>query len=200
MSGWIIALIVIAVIVVIGVWIISMYNSLVGMRNRVGNGWSQIDVLLKQRADLIPNLVETVKGYAGHESSVFTQVTQARAGVMAAASDPNATLEQRAAAERQLSNAMVNLRATAEAYPDLKANQNFMNLQDQLRQIEDKIAYARQFYNDVVLKYNNRIMQVPTNIIAGMFHFVPAQYFAADEQSRQVPQVNFTGAAPQVRF
>ena len=200
MSGWIIALIVIAVIVVIGVWIISMYNSLVGMRNRVGNGWSQIDVLLKQRADLIPNLVETVKGYAGHESSVFTQVTQARAGVMAAASDPNATLEQRATAERQLSNAMVNLRATAEAYPDLKANQNFMNLQDQLRQIEDKIAYARQFYNDVVLKYNNRIMQVPTNIIAGMFHFVPAQYFAADEQSRQVPQVNFTGAAPQVRF
>ena len=200
MSGWIIALIVIAVIVVIGVWIISMYNSLVGMRNRVGNGWSQIDVLLKQRADLIPNLVETVKGYAGHESSVFTRVTQARAGVMAAASDPNATLEQRAAAEQQLSNAMVNLRATAEAYPDLKANQNFMNLQDQLRQIEDKIAYARQFYNDVVLKYNNRIMQVPTNIIAGMFHFVPAQYFAADEQSRQVPQVNFTGAAPQVRF
>lgn len=200
MSGWIIALIVIAVIVVIGVWIISMYNSLVGMRNRVGNGWSQIDVLLKQRADLIPNLVETVKGYAGHESSVFTQVTQARAGVMAAASDPNATLEQRAAAEQQLSNAMVNLRATAEAYPDLKANQNFMNLQDQLRQIEDKIAYARQFYNDVVLKYNNRIMQVPTNIIAGMFHFVPAQYFAADEQSRQVPQVDFTGAAPQVRF
>ncbi len=200
MSGWIIALIVIAVIVVIGVWIISMYNSLVGMRNRVGNGWSQIDVLLKQRADLIPNLVETVKGYTGHESSVFTQVTQARAGVMAAASDPNATLEQRAAAEQQLSNAMVNLRATAEAYPDLKANQNFMNLQDQLRQIEDKIAYARQFYNDVVLKYNNRIMQVPTNIIAGMFHFVPAQYFAADEQSRQVPQVNFTGAAPQVRF
>lgn len=200
MSGWIIALIVIAVIVVIGVWIISMYNSLVGMRNRVGNGWSQIDVLLKQRADLIPNLVETVKGYAGHESSVFTQVTQARAGVMAAASDPNATLEQRAAAEQQLSNAMVNLRATAEAYPDLKANQNFMNLQDQLRQIEDKIAYARQFYNDVVLKYNNRIMQVPTNIIVGMFHFVPAQYFSADEQSRQVPQVNFTGAAPQVRF
>ena len=187
MSGWIIALIIIALIVVIGVWIIGIYNSLVGMRNRVGNGWSQIDVLLKQRADLIPNLVETVKGYAGHESAVFTQVTQAR--------------EQRAAAEQQLSNAMVNLRATAEAYPDLKANQNFMDLQDQLRQIEDKIAYARQFYNDVVLKYNNRIMQVPTNIIAGMFHFVPAQYFAADEQSRQVPQVNFTNpAAPQVRF
>ena len=201
MSGWIIALIIIALIEVIGVWIIGIYNSLVGMRNRVGNGWSQIDVLLKQRADLIPNLVETVKGYAGHESAVFTQVTQARAGALAAASDPNATLEQRAAAEQQLSNAMVNLRATAEAYPDLKANQNFMNLQDQLRQIEDKIAYARQFYNDVVLKYNNRIMQVPTNIIAGMFHFVPAQYFAADEQSRQVPQVNFTNpGVPQVRF
>ena len=191
MSGWIIALIVIAVIVVIGVWIISMYNSLVGMRNRVGNGWSQIDVLLKQRADLIPNLVETVKGYAGHESSVFTQVTQARAGVMAAASDPNATLEQRAAAEQQLSNAMVNLRATAEAYPDLKANQNFLDLQGRLASLEDKIAYGRQFYNDTVLKYNNRIMQVPTNIIAGMFHFQPAQYFAADEADRSVPQVKF---------
>lgn len=200
MSGGIIAIIVIAIIVVLVIWVISMYNGLVTMRNRVSNGWAQVDVLLKQRADLIPNLVETVKGYAGHESSVLAQVTQARAGVIAAANDPNTTLEQRAAAEQQLSNAMVNLRATAEAYPDLKANQNFLDLQNRLSSIEDKIAYARQFYNDVVLKYNNKIMQVPTNIIAGMFHFEPAQYFTADEQSRQVPQVQFTQSAPQAQF
>lgn len=192
MSGGIVAIIVIAIIVVLVIWVISMYNGLVTMRNRVSNGWAQVDVLLKQRADLIPNLVETVKGYAGHESNVFTQVTQARAGVIAAANNPNTTLEQRAAAEQQLSNAMVNLRATAEAYPDLKANQNFMDLQQKLAGLEDKIAYGRQFYNDVVLKYNNKIMQVPTNIIANMFHFMPAQYFNVDEQTRQnVPQVKF---------
>ncbi|MUH59611.1 LemA family protein [Bifidobacterium canis] len=192
MSGGIVAIIVIAIIVVLVIWVISMYNGLVTMRNRVSNGWAQVDVLLKQRADLIPNLVETVKGYAGHESNVFTRVTQARAGVIAAANNPNTTLEQRAAAEQQLSNAMVNLRATAEAYPDLKANQNFMDLQQKLAGLEDKIAYGRQFYNDVVLKYNNKIMQVPTNIIANMFHFMPAQYFNVDEQTRQnVPQVKF---------
>ena len=112
--------------------------------------------------------------------------------MIAAANNPNTTLEQRAAAEQQLSNAMVNLRATAEAYPDLKANQNFMDLQQKLAGLEDKIAYGRQFYNDVVLKYNNKIMQVPTNIIATMFHFMPAQYFNVDEQTRQnVPQVKF---------
>ena len=192
MSGGIVAIIVIAIIVVLVIWVISMYTGLVTMRNRVSNGWAQVDVLLKQRADLIPNLVETVKGYAGHESNVFTRVTQARAGVIAAANNPNTTLEQRAAAEQQLSNAMVNLRATAEAYPDLKANQNFMDLQQKLAGLEDKIAYGRQFYNDVVLKYNNKIMQVPTNIIANMFHFMPAQYFNVDEQTRQnVPQVKF---------
>ena len=192
MSGGIVAIIVIAIIVVLVIWVISMYNGLVTMRNRVSNGWAQVDVLLKQRADLIPNLVETVKGYAGHESNVFTRVTQARAGVIAAANNPNTTLEQRAAAEQQLSNAMVNLRATAEAYPDLKANQNFMDLQQKLAGLEDKIAYGRQFYNDVVLKYNNKIMQVPTNIIANMFHFMPAHSFNVDEQTRQnVPQVKF---------
>ena len=191
MSGGIVAIIVIAIIVVLVIWVISMYNGLVTMRNRVSNGWAQVDVLLKQRADLIPNLVETVKGYAGHESNVFTRVTQARAGVIAAANNPNTTLEQRAAAEQQLSNAMVNLRATAEAYPDLKANQNFMDLQNQLKELENKIAYARQFYNDVVLKLNTAIETVPTNIIAGLFHFEQAQYFEADDASRQVPQVQF---------
>ncbi len=161
MSGWIIALIVIAIILVLAIWVIGMYNSLIGMRNRVGNSWAQVDVLLKQRADLIPNLVEVVKGYATHESTVFEQVTKARAGVVEVANNPNSTLEQRAAAEQALTNAMVNLRAIVEAYPDLKANQNFLDLQGRLASLEDKIAYGRQFYNDTVLKYNNRIMQVP---------------------------------------
>ena len=125
------------------------YNNLVTLKNRVKNGWAQIDVQLKQRADLIPNLVNTVKGYASHESEVFTQVTAARAGVVAAASNPSTTTAQRAAAENQLSRALFNLQATAEAYPQLQANQNFMDLQNQLKELENKIAYARQFYNDV---------------------------------------------------
>ena len=177
------------------------YNSLVTLRNRVANGWAQIDVQLKQRADLVPNLVETVKGYAAHESEVFTQVTEARAGAVAAASDPKAGAVERATAENKLSRALVNLQATAEAYPQLQANQNFMDLQNQLSQLEQKIAYARQFYNDayarqfyndVVLKFNTAIETVPSNIIAGLFHFTQAQYFEADEQSRQVPQVSFS--------
>ena len=146
------------------------YNNLVTLKNRVKNGWAQIDVQLKQLADLIPNLVNTVKGYASHESEVFTQVTAARAGVVAAASNPSTTTAQRAAAENQLSRALFNLQATAEAYPQLQANQNFMDLQNQLKELENKIAYARQIYNDVVLKLNTAIETVPTNIIAG---FVP---------------------------
>lgn len=155
--------IVIAVIVVLLVlWAVGSYNSLVALRNRVANGWAQIDVQLKQRADLVPNLVETVKGYAAHESEVFTQVTEARAGAVAAASDPKAGAVERAAAENKLSRALVNLQATAEAYPQLQANQNFMDLQNQLSQLEQKIAYARQFYNDVVLKFNTAIETVPS--------------------------------------
>lgn len=190
MSGWIIALIVIAIILVLTIWVIGMYNSLIGMRNRVGNSWAQVDVLLKQRADLIPNLVEVVKGYATHESTVFEQVTKARAGVVEVANNPNSTLEQRAAAEQALTNAMVNLRAIVEAYPP-QGEPELPRPAGRLASLEDKIAYGRQFYNDTVLKYNNRIMQVPTNIIAGMFHFQPAQYFAADEADRSSPQVKF---------
>lgn len=180
------------IIVAIVLGIVSLYNQLVGLRNRVNNGWAQIDVLLKQRADLIPNLVETVKGYAQHESNVFLQVTQARADAVNVANNPQATLEQRAAAEQRFQDAIVNLRATAEAYPALQANQNFLNLQNQLRQLEDRIAYGRQFYNDTVMKYNTRIMQFPTNMFAGLFHFLPAQYFTAQAQDRAVPQVQFT--------
>lgn len=189
-TGAIIA-IVIAVIVVILLWAVGAYNSLVSLRNRVKNGWAQIDVQLKQRADLVPNLVETVKGYASHESDVFTKVTEARAKAMSVAADPNASTADRAQAENQLSHAIVNLQATAEAYPQLQANQNFLDLQAQLKSLEEKIAYARQFYNDVVQKYNTRIEVVPTNIIAGLFHFEQATYFQVDEADRQTPQVKF---------
>ena len=189
-TGAIIA-IVIAVIVVVLLWAMGTYNSLVSLRNRVKNGWAQIDVQLKQRADLVPNLVETVKGYASHESDVFTKVTEARAKAMSVAADPNASTADRAQAENQLSHAIVNLQATAEAYPQLQANQNFLDLQAQLKSLEEKIAYARQFYNDVVLKYNNKVETVPSNIIAGLFHFEQSQFFEVEESARQAPQVKF---------
>ncbi|NMN02068.1 LemA family protein [Bifidobacterium panos] len=189
-TGAIIA-IVIAVIVVILLWAMGAYNSLVSLRNRVKNGWAQIDVQLKQRADLVPNLVETVKGYASHESDVFTKVTEARAKAVSVAADPNASTADRAQAENQLSHAIVNLQATAEAYPQLQANQNFLDLQAQLKSLEEKIAYARQFYNDVVLKYNNKVETVPSNIIAGLFHFEQSQFFEVEESARQAPQVKF---------
>ena len=187
--GIIIAIIVAVVVVALVLWGFGAYNKLVTLKNRVGNAWAQIDVQLKQRADLIPNLVETVKGYASHESEVFTQVTQARAGAVAAAQSGD--IAQRISAENGLSRALINLQATAEAYPQLQANQNFMDLQGQLKALEEKIAHARQFYNDVVLKLNTTIETVPTNIIAGMFHFEQAQYFQAEETARQVPQVKF---------
>lgn len=184
-------IVVVVIVALLALWAVGAYNSLVTLRNRVGNGWAQIDVQLKQRADLIPNLVETVKGYATHESEVFMQVTQARANAVAVAADPHATAEQRAGVENELSRTLVNLQATAEAYPQLQANQNFMDLQQQLAGLEQKIAYARQFYNDVVLKFNTAIEQVPSNIIAGLFHFTQAQYFQVDEAAKQVPRVSF---------
>ena len=183
------AIIALVIIVLIVLWAVSSYNCLVTLRNRVKNGWAQIDVQLKQRADLIPNLVETVKGYAAHESQVFTQVTQARANALQAAQSGDVT--QRIEAENQLSRAILNLQAVAEAYPQLQANQNFLDLQAQLKSLEEKIAYARQFYNDVVQKYNTKIEVVPTNIIAGLFHFEQAAYFQVDEADRQAPQVKF---------
>lgn len=186
--AWIIIAVIVLLIVV---WMISAYNNLVTLRNRVKNGWAQIDVQLKQRADLVPNLVETVKGYATHESQVFTQVTEARAKAVAVASDKQASTADRIAAENNLTRALFNLQATAEAYPQLQANQNFMDLQRQLQELEQKIAYARQFYNDVVLKLNNAIETFPSNIVAGLFHFEQAEYFQVDDASRQAPQVKF---------
>ena len=182
-------IIALVVIVVVVLWGVSAYNGLVTLRNRVKNGWSQIDVQLKQRADLIPNLVQTFKGYAAHESQVLTQVTQARANALQAAQSGD--VQQRIQAENQLSRAIMNLQAVAEAYPQLQANQNFLDLQGQLKALEEKIAYARQFYNDVVQKYNTKIEVVPSNIIAGLFHFEQASYFQIDEADRQVPQVQF---------
>ncbi len=192
MSVSLIVLIVIVLLVVLLViWGIRAYNGLVNLRNRVANGWAQIDVQLKQRADLVPNLVQTVKGYASHESTVLEEVTKARADVAQVQTAGGDQMQARADAEQRLGRSLVTLMARAEAYPELKANQNFLDLQRQLKDLEDKIAYARQFYNDVVQKFNTRIETVPSNIIASLFHFRQAQYFQADEGSRQAPVVDF---------
>lgn len=192
MSTLITIIVIALVVVLLVVWFISAYNSLVRTRNMVDNGWAQIDVQLKQRADLIPNLVETVKGYAKHESQTFERVTQARAAAAAATS-----VEQRAHAESEVSRALVDVLATAEAYPELKANQNFLDLQTQLKDLEQKIAYARQFYNDVVLKYNNQLQTVPTNVVANLFHFESREYFETQGEDRNVPRFSFTDSHDQ---
>ena len=163
-----------------------MYNNLVGLRNRVKNSYSQIDVQLKRRNDLIPNLVETVKGYAGHEKGVLEEVTKARSGVMNAT-----TIEETSAADNQLTGALKTLFAVAENYPDLKANSNFQQLQSELTETEDKIAYSRQFYNDIVLKYNNACQTFPSNILAKMFGFSEETYFQVPESETAVPKVEF---------
>ena len=174
----------IVLIVVLFFWL--GYNSLVKNRNRVDNAWSQIDVQLKRRHDLIPNLVEAVKGYAAHERGTFEQVTAARANAINAQGP-----EQTAAAENQLTGALKSLFAVAEAYPDLKANQNFLQLQEELTATEDKVAYARQFYNDSVLTYNTKIQQFPTVILAGMFNFDKRDFFDAEPGDIAPVQVQF---------
>ena len=167
-------------------FLVATYNGLVRMRNRIDAAWAQIDVQLKRRFDLIPNLVETVKGYAAHEQSTFEKVTQARNMAMAATGPAEA-----AQADNVLSGALKSLFAVSEAYPDLKANQNFLNLQEELTGTEDKISYARQFYNDTVYKYNTKIQSVPANMIAGPFHFTEREYFEADDGSRGPVKVSF---------
>jgi len=181
------AFIIIAVIVVLLViTVVVMYNRLVRDRNRVDNAWSQIDVQLKRRYDLIPNLVETVKGYAAHEKETFEQVTAARAQAINAEG-----VHEQANAENVLEGALKSLFAVSEAYPDLKANQNFLNLQEELTATEDKIAYARQFFNDSTLNFNTRIQSFPNNILAGMFNFTEREYFEADPESTGPVQVEF---------
>ena len=170
--GWIILAIVIVVIIALVLWAVGAYNALVALRNRVKNGWAQIDVQLKQRADLIPNLVETVKGYAGHESSVLTQVTQARAGAAAAAANPNATTVERATAENALSRALFNLQATMEAYPQLQANQNFMDLQAQLKDLErdnEILAYVDENYTQAQAKALQSRLEAVDNVASATF-------------------------------
>jgi LemA protein len=166
---------------------IAQYNGLVRLRNRIDNAWSQIDVQLKRRHDLIPNLIETVKGYAAHESGTFEKVVQARNAAMSATGPAEA-----AQAENVLTGALKSIFALAEAYPELKANQNFLALQEELTSTEDRISYARQFYNDSVLKYDNKLETFPSNTIAGMFNFKGREYFKTDDQTdREVPKVEF---------
>ena len=185
MSILFIAIIVILIIIVI-VTIVHMYNNLVGLRNRVQNSYAQIDVQLKRRNDLIPNLVETVKGYASHEKGVLEELTKARTGMMNASN-----VEEASAADNQLTGALKTLFAVAENYPDLKANSNFQQLQSELTDTEDKISYARQFYNDVVLKYNTTCQQFPSSILARLFGFKEESYFKVPESETAVPEVKF---------
>ena len=182
--------IVVAVVVVllIGYFVIA-YNGLVKLRMRIDNAFSQIDVQAKRRHDLIPNLVETVKGYAAHERGTFEAVTQARANAIDAGQ--RGDTHQQAEAENVLSGALKSLFAVAEAYPDLKANQNFLQLQEELTSTEDRIAYARQFYNDQVLAYNTKVQTFPSRILAGMFNFDEREFFDAPEGETTVPTVDF---------
>jgi len=190
MSSGTIILIAVGVLVVLVVLILlyvgSTYNALVRLRNKVKDQWAQIDVLLKRRADLIPNLVETVKGYASHESETLEAVIAARNKVVEAKST-----EDEIKADGELSRALGRLMAVAESYPDLKANTNFMDLQNNLKDTEDKIQYARQFYNDAVLKYMDKMQVFPSNIVAGIFNFKPESFFEASEADKEVPKVKF---------
>lgn len=179
-------IILIAIIAVLLLIFFLMYNSLVTSRVRISEASSQIDVQLKRRTDLIPNLVETVKGYAKHEKDVFENVTKARASLMSAKS-----AKDKAQANNFLSDTLKSLFAVAENYPDLKASQNFMELQEELSDTENKIAYSRQFYNSNVMDYNTKLQTVPTNFIASLFHFQPAEFFAADEKDKEPVKVSF---------
>jgi LemA protein len=177
--------ILVAVVVVLVLWAVFTFNRLVTLRNRVENGWSQIDVQLRRRYDLIPNLIETVKGYAAHEREVFEHVTEARTRAMGATG-----VEDQANAENAVTAGLGRLIAVAEAYPDLKANQNFLALQEELIGTESKIAYARQFYNDQVALLNTLIQKFPANVIAGLGHFEPKPFFEIDEPVRGPVQVD----------
>jgi LemA protein len=179
--------IILALVVLIGIYLIALYNGLVKKRNRVDNSWAQIEVQLKRRRDLIPNLVETVKGYAAHERGTFEAVTQARAAA-AGAQGP----AQTAQAEGFLTQALGRLFAVAEAYPDLKANTNFLELQGQLAETENKIAVSRQVYNDTVLTFNNAIQVFPAVLLAGPFGFTKREFFEVEDAGdRDVPEVSF---------
>jgi LemA protein len=183
---WVV-IIIVALLVLLAIYGIVAYNGLIRRRNQIENAWSQIDVQLKRRLDLIPNLVETVKGYAKHEQETLDKVIRARNAAMTAPDTPGA----QAQAQGEVTGALRQLFALGEAYPDLKANQNFLQLQEELTSTEGRVAYARQFYNDSVLGYNNKLQQFPTMYFARMLKFEERDYFEAEEAARTVPDVQF---------
>jgi LemA protein len=174
--------VIVAVVAILAIYLIYVFNKLVRTRNRVNNAWSQIDVQLRRRYDLIPNLVETVKGYAAHERELFEEVTQARVQ-----GEQAATVQDQATAENQLTAGLRRLIAVAENYPQLKASQNFLALQEELTSTESKIAFARQFYNDQVTILNNLVQSFPSNLVAGMFSFRPREFFEIEEATARGP-------------
>jgi len=179
-------IIVLAIVVIIALWFAAAYNGLVILRNKVKDQWAQVDVQLKRRADLIPNLVETIKGYAKHEKQTLEDVVKAR-NTFVAATTPEAEME----ADGELTKMVSKLMMLTENYPELKANENFLSLQADLRQCEDKISIMRQFYNDTVLKYNNKVQTVPTNIVAAKFNFTTEKFFETTGEDREAPKVSF---------
>ena len=184
---WVV-LVLVAIVLLLVLWVVGIYNRLVRTRNRADNAWAQIEVQLKRRHDLIPNLVETVKGYAAHEKTTFETVTRARAQAMQARG-----VEDQARAEQELSGALGRLMVVVEQYPALQANQNFLALQEELSSTENRIGFARQFYNDSVMQFNNKVQSVPSNVLAGMFDFKTEPFFVLEEPAaREVPQVKFS--------
>ena len=181
-----IMIVIIVVLVLLVLYVISIYNKLVNSKNKVENQFSQVDIQLKRRADLIPNLVETVKGYTKHEEGTFTKVVEARNKALSANS-----INEKIEANNELSGALSKLLMLSEAYPDLKANKNFLSLQNDLKETEDKITYARQFYNDSAMDFNNVVEMFPSNIIASMFKFKEFEYFKIDEKEKETPKVKF---------
>ena len=180
-------IVVLAVIAFLVFFVVSMYNSLIRLRNQVKNAWSQIDVQLKRRHDLIPNLLEAVKGYMVHERETLQNITNARTQAMSATS-----VEDKSKAELKLTDAMTKFNLVVENYPDLKANQNFLSLQEELSSTENKISFSRQNYNDQVLYFNNKIEMFPSNILAGMFNFTKEAFFELEDKGeRAVPKVSF---------
>jgi LemA protein len=177
---------IVGIVIFIFLGFIYIYNSLITLKNRIDDAWAQIDVQVKKRADLVPNLVGTVKGYAAHERDVLEKVTEARSAVMKAAS-----VKEAAGAQDMLTGALKSLFAVAENYPDLKASQNFLSLQEELSGIEGKIAYARQFYNDSVMAFNTKIEKIPANIVAGILGYKAREYFEIKEAEKAVPKVEF---------
>uniref|UniRef100_A0A832G7H2 LemA family protein n=1 Tax=Ignavibacterium album TaxID=591197 RepID=A0A832G7H2_9BACT len=178
----------IVLIVIVILFFVSIYNALIRLRNQVKNAWAQIDVQLKRRHDLIPNLLETVKGYMTHERQIMENITKYRSQAMGAQ-----TVGEKAQAESLLSGALGQLRVQVENYPDLKANQNFLALQEELAATENKISFARQNYNDQVMMYNNKIQMFPSNIVAGMFNFKEEEFFELKDQAeKEVPKVSFS--------